>query len=330
MTDPEWRKKDVFAELRKLYPKPEKMPDRATVQRMMREMGEKLLTSPLARRYMARANALGDPGSRIHSPSDVFGEREARVGSILLLYAHGEELGVHSMPFDRVFPMAIRAMMASPYLWTDVCYKTARAMEVPEHRLSPALLSEARMWWTFETGWDFAATDDESGGSFDAWLLSDEGDGFSLYIFGQDDAGRPEVREFGYQYGMPFPSGIPEAHRATSTSPIAMASFLNSPYIPKRVDRMDRAGRRASVRHYGEEHDDDHVTFVDLRRIKTRQPGEGEESISIDWKHRWVVSGHLRAQWYPSENAHHLIYIAPYMKGPEDAPLLEHTYRVKR
>jgi hypothetical protein len=42
------------------------------------------------------------------------------------------------------------------------------------------------------------------------------------------------------------------------------------------------------------------------------------------------VNGHVRAQWYPSEQAHRLIWIAPYLKGPEDAPMLTHAYKVAR
>ena len=36
---------------------------------------------------------------------------------------------------------------------------------------------------------------------------------------------------------------------------------------------------------------------------------------------RWLVSGHLRNQWYQSLGRHKLIYIPPHIKGPEGAPL---------
>jgi hypothetical protein len=35
-----------------------------------------------------------------------------------------------------------------------------------------------------------------------------------------------------------------------------------------------------------------------------------------------VVRGHWRNQWYPSLNARRPLWIAPYLKGPDDAPLL--------
>lgn len=41
-----------------------------------------------------------------------------------------------------------------------------------------------------------------------------------------------------------------------------------------------------------------------------------------DWSHRWLVSGHWRNQWYPSEGVHRPIWIDAFVKGPSDAPLL--------
>lgn len=40
------------------------------------------------------------------------------------------------------------------------------------------------------------------------------------------------------------------------------------------------------------------------------------------YRHRWVVRAHWRNQWYPSIGAHRPKWIAPYLAGPEDAPLL--------
>ena len=40
------------------------------------------------------------------------------------------------------------------------------------------------------------------------------------------------------------------------------------------------------------------------------------------WNHRWVVRMHKVRQWYPSEQRHNMIYRGPYVKGPEDKPLL--------
>lgn len=63
---------------------------------------------------------------------------------------------------------------------------------------------------------------------------------------------------------------------------------------------------------------DTHVTVIDLRRSATRGDGHSE----VEWSHRWLVRGHWRNQWYPSEETHRLIYINPFIKGPDGAPLL--------
>lgn len=63
-----------------------------------------------------------------------------------------------------------------------------------------------------------------------------------------------------------------------------------------------------------------------LRVIRLRHRrsagSEQEESVPQDWSHRWLVSGHWRNQWLPSENRHRPTWIAPYVKGPEDKPLV--------
>jgi hypothetical protein len=61
------------------------------------------------------------------------------------------------------------------------------------------------------------------------------------------------------------------------------------------------------------------VIVVRLRRVyQERQTGESE----VEWQHRWMVRGHWRKQWYSSTREHKLIYIAPFIKGPEGKPFL--------
>lgn len=45
---------------------------------------------------------------------------------------------------------------------------------------------------------------------------------------------------------------------------------------------------------------------------------------NVQWRHRWLVRAHFRRQPYPSlgEGVYKQILIAPYIKGPEGAPLL--------
>ena len=68
------------------------------------------------------------------------------------------------------------------------------------------------------------------------------------------------------------------------------------------------------------------ITVITLRR-RAQHAEEGE--THVEWQHRWMVRGHWRKQPYREENAdgekvtvYRNIYINPYLKGPEDKPLL--------
>lgn len=65
------------------------------------------------------------------------------------------------------------------------------------------------------------------------------------------------------------------------------------------------------------------VTIVDLRRLdyvrEEREPGTGRA-----YAHRWLVGPHPRMQPYgPGRSLVKRIWIAPYIKGPEGAPLVQ-------
>lgn len=63
------------------------------------------------------------------------------------------------------------------------------------------------------------------------------------------------------------------------------------------------------------------VTVVKLRRRSTAS--EPDESAPVDWSHRWIVSGHwANLACGPGRSERRLTWIAPYVKGPEDKPLV--------
>jgi hypothetical protein len=64
----------------------------------------------------------------------------------------------------------------------------------------------------------------------------------------------------------------------------------------------------------------DEVRILKLRRA----PRDKHETTSPghEYHHRWIVRGHWRNQYFPSRDGHKPIWIAPHVKGPEDAPLL--------
>ncbi len=75
--------------------------------------------------------------------------------------------------------------------------------------------------------------------------------------------------------------------------------------------------------------DREHVTIVRLRRPAAEgQPDVPGEHGPVNWTHRWLVGGHWRNQPYKSLGIHRQIWISPYVKGPEELPLVVNKARI--
>jgi hypothetical protein len=74
--------------------------------------------------------------------------------------------------------------------------------------------------------------------------------------------------------------------------------------------RIERAGEIAKT-----------VRVITLRHHSAVDPN-ADDSAGREYRHRWIVRGHWRNQWYPTQDRHVPIWIAPHVKGPETAPLL--------
>jgi hypothetical protein len=59
------------------------------------------------------------------------------------------------------------------------------------------------------------------------------------------------------------------------------------------------------------------VTLIRLRHLAPRANGEPGE---VEWQHRWIVRGHWHTYHYKDGTTRQL-YLAPYVKGPDDKPL---------
>jgi hypothetical protein len=64
-----------------------------------------------------------------------------------------------------------------------------------------------------------------------------------------------------------------------------------------------------------------------LRVVRLRRPEQKDSqgSRDVDWSCQWLVEGHWRMQWFPSEGVHKPVYVHSYVKGPEDKPLKAKT-----
>jgi hypothetical protein len=114
-------------------------------------------------------------------------------------------------------------------------------------------------------------------------------------------------------------------------------AFLQSPYVTTERRRLPHYMRRQIERGQiaaGETATEEHIRVVMLRRVQARPAQERSEQHGepreVEWQHQWWVSAHYRAQWYPSDQAHRVIWIAPFLKGPRDKPILEKIFSVVR
>jgi hypothetical protein len=80
----------------------------------------------------------------------------------------------------------------------------------------------------------------------------------------------------------------------------------------------------AEVRHAARVAAERTGTSPEVRVVQLRPSNQepGDIPSGRDWHHRWVVRMHKVRQWYPSEQRHKVIYRGPYLKGPQDKPLL--------
>lgn len=61
---------------------------------------------------------------------------------------------------------------------------------------------------------------------------------------------------------------------------------------------------------------------VRVVRLRRTEPHADVGQRGREWHHQWVVRMHKVHQWYPSLGRHKVIYRGPYIKGPDDKPLL--------
>lgn len=121
-----------------------------------------------------------------------------------------------------------------------------------------------------------------------------------------------------YAWTMPLAWNEPARDKEIASF-VAILEFLKLKVVDVRPHMESRQVRRQLARH-GKKPED--VRVVSLRRTAhgTLHEGPGEHR-DVEWSCQWIVSGHWREQWYPSAGQHRPVFVAPYIKGPEDKPL---------
>jgi hypothetical protein len=229
--------------------------------------------------------------------------------------------------------LAYSIMEAPPYLWSDAMEKLADAAPLPKHVVSRNVMPYPQMFWSRETSYVMRDATGNYEGENNWLALLYAGD--HMLVIG--DWFNEQTKEISLvsshlRFGDTWPHDYKDDPQVGIV--LKRCAFLNSPFVSHDRQRLAHHHRRQMERSGVPPAQVEEQIHVVMLRRKAKgtakppqhpQPGEG-----VDWKHQWWVNAHYRAQWYPSEQAHKVIWIAPYIKGPEGAPVLEKIYAVVR
>ncbi len=91
--------------------------------------------------------------------------------------------------------------------------------------------------------------------------------------------------------------------------------------VQQRVTSPERFSKGVDSRSKPRAHHD--VRVVQLRSYsESSKTGDPGAAAARSYSRRWVVKMHKVNQWYPKEKVHKIQWRGPYIKGPENAPLL--------
>ena len=240
--------------------------------------------------------------------------------------------------------VAVVLMGAATYSWTYEMQRLAQAAPLPAHVIGRDLLPTPTMYHTFADSMLLVSAEGDAQSFLgetpeaDSMLIADALTGISVIVVAnrRADAAVPpgEAQHAILQYSIPFgrryPDDFDPEHHSFIGTVLKLLAFLNSPYTETTHVSLPRAMRRHDLKHRADDAMRT-ISVVQLRRKARDAVAACAAATGHTLKHKFWVQGHMRAQWYPSTQAHQVIWIAPYLKGPAGAPLLEdRVYTVRR
>ncbi len=132
--------------------------------------------------------------------------------------------------------------------------------------------------------------------------------------------GKPPLHFFtgGLEDGVPWMTeaeeGIPVAFIC------AMWLLLQQRIAVRRVVTPSRAVRRRAEKERTVIPSE--FVVIELRKPIHAEEATPREGSPTEWSRRWIVDGHWRNQYHPSDASHVPTWIAPHIKGPDDKPLV--------
>lgn len=198
-------------------------------------------------------------------------------------------------------------------LFYELCKKVREAYAAAgDRKPAPKHLPFDLIWLTSTHGWD-GSTIARPGRTYDGILLHAT----------QDTPGENNPDAYHVSAGSRevVPGYLTQSYRD------ALAIFLEQKVASVRTLQPNRQFRKEAKR-LGLPHEEA-VRVLTLRRIERAGITLGAQETR-EYHCRWLVSGHLRNQWFPSRQQHELVWIDVYEKGPDGAPFKETVVHLNR
>ncbi|GAA2179932.1 hypothetical protein GCM10009785_08730 [Brooklawnia cerclae] len=102
-----------------------------------------------------------------------------------------------------------------------------------------------------------------------------------------------------------------------------LASATVMMMTPTLAERRTLDARSGRAPHPERTRPSDLVSTIDLRPLRHVHTPDDQAGAGREYTHRWIVRGHWTHQPYgPGNSLRKLLYREPYIKGPEDGPLI--------
>ena len=224
---------------------------------------------------------------------------------------------------------------AVTYLWRNEILKMAESLPIPPHTLPEGMLPYPMMYWTYQGDRDTKITNLDTGESTEVAVQAElvwytpPGIIQSGLLVDKEENGVPIVSlipKLPLRIGSKWPDDYSEDEQKSLSPLLAKLSFLNSPYVENEKEILPRPIRREIARSSASG-TEPKIHVVKLREEST--PG-GANVTGRKYKSKWWVRAHIRAQWFPSQKGHKLIWIREHLKGRSDSPMIHKIYDVRQ
>lgn len=296
---------------------------------------EQLSRDPLLCEYVKSTK--GDHAPRITQPWQVLAEQ--KMYNLLFLLGRVEPIG-HSYDFPdaQAYNIVMGGLLSSAktFLWSKKIFDMLKEYPLPDHVLGSDLLPFPITYHSLEVAYDMKFIGTGMAGFKQSAKLDSDGMlllptvwGIMLCTFLTEEGNdqKKYVISIPIPFGKKYPSDFDESHAKSVRQILSMLAFLRSPYTDLDKRKIPRPFRR---RGDCAPADIERRINVVVLRSETKSAIKDYALADIERKHQWWVRGHFRAQWYASKKSHEVIWIAPHLKGPSHAPILEKVYSVVR